>query len=291
MTSSVGKAQILCVDDDPRFLTSMVDAFRSLGYRAQGAESPEAALQQFSSASFDFDVVVTDMTFGKQQRGQELMLELFRLRELRGFDPAPEVICLTGNELNFSPSLINDLNERGGEYVRKGSTQYIDMTIAAIERLSRLRGTGPSFVITHSLSGDYSWQKHDFQCLAGEAVNSITVRRGSKPEDFVVSKKLRYLFNFLARRTCRRGFSLEEISAGLSNDPFYAHWNEEPSKGSIKRNINRLRDELTAFYGNRFPFSGFDTISSRVKGGGGFDQEKEGSVYRFHGRVTVEHTP
>ena len=102
----------LCVDDDSSFLKSIIERLQADNYEVDGADSSNSAIAAFMRDPFRYDVVITDMEFPGGDDGERLVAELIELRERRGYDAAPEIMCITGARSKMNPQLVNRLRER-----------------------------------------------------------------------------------------------------------------------------------------------------------------------------------
>lgn len=101
-----GKARLLCVDDDPRFLILITAVLELAGYSAVAISAPHEALELATNASFDLAIVDYDMP---EMNGAELA------RRLKQHKCDLPVILFSGN-----PSLPADALTVVDEHVVKG---------------------------------------------------------------------------------------------------------------------------------------------------------------------------
>jgi CheY-like chemotaxis protein len=262
-------ASVLCVDDNLPFLNSMLERLAVANYAVDGVETPNAAIDAFGRNPFKYDVVITDMEFPSCDDGEQLVAELIELRERRGYDAAPEIICITGARSKMSPGLINRLKERGCHYVLKGTDQYFIETQAAMMRLGQLRGSGPTFLFVHKGSEQYEWDnKGKWGCSVGESVNEVFLLHSGRREKVKMDPTPRRLFDLLAKHTSRRPLSVEEVANSMALDEFYCYWqknDETVSSESVKNNVRRIRVALDkAFKLIGLPFSSTKVLSTET---------------------------
>jgi CheY-like chemotaxis protein len=289
-------ARILCVDDNAVFLQSMVERLQAEHYEVDHADSPGAALTAFKQSPFKYDVVLTDMDFPSGDDGEMLIAELVELREKRGYDPAPEIICITGARSKMDPMLVNRLRDKGCQYVLKGTDQYFIEAQAAMKRLQDVRTKGPIFLFAHAASADYKWDDtQKWGCVVGESVAEVCLLHSGRRINVKLGPAPRRLFDFFARRASMRAFSVEEVANALSLDEFYSYWesgDETVTSNSVKTNVNRIRVALQAtFKGMNLPFKPSDVLSSET-----YEDTTELLLektrhYRFRARAVVEHLP
>jgi len=74
-----GNERILIVDDEPVLVQMNQQRLERLGYRVEGATSPEAALEIFKANSGQFDLVITDMAMPRMT-GAQLIQTLIEIR-------------------------------------------------------------------------------------------------------------------------------------------------------------------------------------------------------------------
>ena len=71
------------------------------------------------------------------------------MRANRGYDLAPEVVCLTGKIID--PNVANSVRQMGGQYVLKGlAMNYLLEVKAAIARIAEFRNAGPTISFVHA---------------------------------------------------------------------------------------------------------------------------------------------
>lgn len=289
-------AHILCVDDNAPYLKSMVERLQANNYEVDSTESPIAALSAFKQAPFKYDVVLTDMDFPCGKDGEMLIAELVALREKRGYDPAPEIVCITGARSKMSPELVNRLRDKGCQYVLKGTDQYFIETQAALKRLEEARTKGPTFLFVHAASPEYRWDdKQNWGCVVGESVTEVCLLHSGRRIRIKLGPAPRRLFDFLARRTSTRAFSVEEVANAVSLDDFYSYWeggNETVTSNSVKTNVNRIRGGLrAAFKAMNLPFKPSEVLSSETYEDTTEPALEKTRFYRFRARAIVEHVP
>lgn len=239
---------ILCVDDNVKFLSSMVERLQVEGFDVDGVSTCESAIAAFIAKPFGYDVVITDMAFPGGEDGEQLVAKLIELRESRGYEAAPEIICITGDERKIRSELVNALRERGCQYVLKGGDQYVVETQAAMMRLQKMRREGPTFLFVHQGSDRYEWDnKAIWSCTPGEVIKEVRLLHSGGRELVDMAPAPRRLFDFLARHTSRRAFSVEEVANSISLDEFYNFWQRHENtdtRDSVKNNVHRIRVAL-----------------------------------------------
>ena len=88
-----GTERILLVDDDPAILDMLKQSLENLGYQITATQSSKKALDEFSRAPKNYDMIITDMTM-PQMTGFELSQRIFKR------DPnIPIVLCTGYSEL------------------------------------------------------------------------------------------------------------------------------------------------------------------------------------------------
>lgn len=312
-------ASILCVDDDKKCLNSIVERLQAEHYDVDGSESANAAIAAFKRNPFKYEVVITDLDMPGGADGEMLLAQLVELRERRGYDPAPEIICLTGAKSKMNPVLINRIRERGCHYVVKGSDQYVIETQAAIMRLRDMRDKGPTFLFVHGAAEKYKWDdKGQWGCQVGESVNEVLLVHSGGRVRAKLAPTPRRLFDFFARRASTRPLSLEEVANNVALDPFYSYWetgDETVSSESIKNNVRRIRTGLQAVFESiNVPFKATEVLSTETyedtsEPAFGSSQKisrthlkstdiksllpysEKTEFYRFKARALVEHVP
>jgi PAS domain S-box-containing protein len=105
-----GNERVLLVDDESALLNTACRMLENLGYKVTAVDSALNALELFTSAPEDFDVVVTDLTMPKMN-GFELSKQILKIRP-----KAPIVLC-TG----FSRTITRQTAKAAGikEYLNK----------------------------------------------------------------------------------------------------------------------------------------------------------------------------
>jgi CheY-like chemotaxis protein len=311
---------ILCVDDNQPFLISMVERLEVAGYQVDAATSPESALDSLTRNPFRYDVVITDMEFPGTKDGEQLVTEIIAFRETRGYDPAPEIICITGAKSKMTPELLQRMRERGCHYVLKGTDQYFIETQASMTNLQELRSNRPLFLFIHGASAGYSWGLTGHAgCQVGESVNEVHLLHAGLRRPIKMDPTPRRVFDFLAKRTSRRPYSVEEVANAMALDEFYNYWHGDEgtlSSDWVKNNVARIRNALRqAFSDAGLPLIPTDVLATEV-----FEDQGEVTIdgahsklfrspirvssrddllpfsersecYRFRGRALVEHIP
>jgi CheY-like chemotaxis protein len=293
---------ILCVDDTRDHLDVIAEKLQGCGYDVTTAAAPEEALRIFDMSPFNFDVVLTDLLFKNSPlTGRVLMEILLDRRDERGYGVTPEIICLTGEEEMFNnPHLANDIKLRGGQYVEKGSEQFIREVRAAIQRVQKFKEKGPTLLFVHSGAEDIGWSesaKRKRYCPVGESISGVYfIRSGQLMDDESIRSQRvplspihARLLDFFARHTVRRPMRLQEVADLYSEDPFYARWfntkyDQGISRATVKAYVKRIR-------------TGFDAVGLKgseilVTEGLGQADEKEttGDVaYRLHAWPIIQH--
>jgi CheY-like chemotaxis protein len=244
---------ILCIDDDRLFLGGMANRIESAGHVVDQADGYKSALRLFMDDPFKYDVVITDLDLGKsgQYDGEQLIHALIELREVRGYDPAPEFICITGADEKRDPRLKNMLQERGCQFVLKGTDQYFLEAQAALLRLQAVRSGGPPLLFRHHSSPTYQWDdKPQWDCAEGEDVEGVYFLQAGRALPIRLAPAPRRVLDFLARRAWRRAFAVEEAASSMSLSPFYSYWADDHvvTADSVKNNMRRIRVALDSFF-------------------------------------------
>jgi CheY-like chemotaxis protein len=311
---------ILCVDDNLPFLTSMVERLEAAGLQVDAVTEPNAALQALTTNPFRYDVVISDMEFPGTLDGEHLVTQIIDFRETRGYDPSPEIVCITGAKSKMTPELLQRMRERGCHYVLKGTDQYFIETQAAMMNLQELRSGRPSFLFVHGAAAGYEWGLTErSRCQVGESVNEVHLLHSGLRRPIKLDPTPRRVFDFLAKRTSRRPYSVEEVANAMALDEFYSYWHGEEATLSsdwVKNNVARIRNALRqAFSETGLPLSPTDVLATEVFEDKGevrvegartnlrksqvravsredilpFSERSE--CYRFRGRALVEHIP
>ena len=221
---------ILCIDDDRGFLNGMADRIEAAGYYVDRADGYKSALELFKKSPFKYDVVITDLDLGApgQFDGEQLIHALIELRETRGYDSAPEFICITGADEKRDPRLRNTLQERGCQFVLKGTDQYFLEAEAAMLRLEAIRSAGPTLLFRHHSSPKYQWDdQRKWECAEGEDVEGVYFLQAGRPLPIRLAPTPRRVLDFLARRAWRRAFGVEEAASSMSLSSFYSYWADD----------------------------------------------------------------
>ena len=90
---SCGSERILFVDDEKTLVSIAREALRNLGYRIVATESSVSALEMFTTAPGQFDLLITDMTM-PDMTGMDLAKKVLRVRP-----EIPIILCTGYNEL------------------------------------------------------------------------------------------------------------------------------------------------------------------------------------------------
>lgn len=294
-------SQILCVDDDNDYLEQMTKELRQRGYIVEKARTPAAAISLFSANPFAYDVILTDLDFGRteQHNGVWLVQQILRLREQRGYDPAPEVISVTGKMIDSD--VLNRLQALGARYVLKGRAEsYLVEVDAARARLERFRTQGPTVVLVHTCSMDGSQDRDGdtfrFGCSVGEAVNGVYLLHGELRVRIPIAPAPLLLLDYLGRRALRRPLRLEEIANGMNNEEFYYFWlgrerDHTVSSDSVKTNINRIRRALVqALKSANLKIEANNILVTERIGEESFDDDVDCTVYRLKANIIIEHS-
>jgi CheY-like chemotaxis protein len=242
---------ILWVDDEDDVRRVTREVLESVGYEVVEAKTAEEAIERFKENPFRFDLVLTDIVLeGSKLDGEQLMQKIFELRDERGYDPAPHVICITGKPDRQNSPTIGRVEENGGRFVMKGHPNgFLPFLERELKRIEELRGQGPIFIIEHALSG-YSGSakvKSGDVCPSGEKVIRVLLRYTGGEEDLKLNDEDKLVFDYLARFVKRNPRSLDMITQGYYEHPFYGNWlsagvNETKVKQSIYRIRRRMRE-------------------------------------------------
>jgi hypothetical protein len=248
----------------------MADRLASAGYAADRAEGFDKAVSLFTSNPFKYDVVIADLDLGTSGKfdGEQLITTLIELRETRGYDPAPEFICITGAALKSDPRLMNELQKRGCQFVLKGTDQYFLETQAALLRLKDVRSAGPELLFKHHSSEGYRWEaKHGWECAVGEDIEGVYLLLAGNELPIPLAPAPRRILDFLARRAWRRPYSVDEAASSMSLSSFYNYWSDDKviTADSFKNNVRRIRVRLESFFKDeKLPYNS-DHIVRTVK--------------------------
>lgn len=261
---------ILCVDNDQEFLCGMVRRITAAGLKVDSAESYESALELFVRDRFHYDVVVTDLDLqgGNERDGEYLAQALIELRETRGYCATPEIICLTGARSKIDAHLRNQLQERGCQYVLKGTDQYFLEIQAALLRIHAAKGRGPLLLFVHHPSINYQWDdRRSWECSVGEDVESVYILHSGRRIKVKIAPAPRRVLDFLARHAWRRAYTAEEVANSMAMSHFYNYWSPESSysRDSVKNNVRRIRVALdTAFRSGSLPFTSGNVLETEL---------------------------
>src|SRR5690348_8755620 len=113
-------SRVLCVDDETSELEQIASELRQRGCTVEKARTPSAALSSVYKNPYGYEVILTDLDFGRtdEHNGIWLVQQVLDFREQRGYGPAPEIIALTGKLID--PDVLNRLQSLGARYVLKG---------------------------------------------------------------------------------------------------------------------------------------------------------------------------
>jgi CheY-like chemotaxis protein len=90
--SAKEKGKILLIDDEDIILTSIQNALKRIGYDVVAVKDSLEALELFSRAPSDFDLVITDLTM-PQMTGIELADKIMNIRS-----EIPVILCTGFND-------------------------------------------------------------------------------------------------------------------------------------------------------------------------------------------------
>jgi len=292
--SSDSKPRILLVDDEAKPRGDIAALLRASGYDVEEASTPESAAEMFLNRPFDFDVVLTDLDFRNSARdGSWLMREIIDIRSNRGYDLAPEIICLTGKIID--PNVANEIRQSGGQYLLKGlAKSYLLEVNAAIARISKFRNAGPSILFVHGAAQSSSYpvlRPRGRACTVGESISHAMILHGRRPTIPLKPTPLR-LLDFFAYRAARHPIRLEEAANAYALDEFYSYWagkNREAgiSSDNIKTNVDRIRVALTEGLRNAgLNVNGNDVLVSEVFND---DEGYAFEAYKLRARCLLTH--
>lgn len=156
------RPSVLIADDDAGFVSRCREKLVRCGCNVAVAHTPEEGFEQFMTAPFGFDVIFVDLNFPDYpgaEGGWELTEKIVSATEQRGFNVAPQLICLSGSQ-------IDELSEATKRHARpilkgRGADAVVFEVLHAIKFLDQLTA-GLKIVIRH--------------------VSSIRDREYSKPE-------------------------------------------------------------------------------------------------------------
>lgn len=231
----------------------MVERLQLDGHEVDRANSFQSAVDAFTRNQYGYDAVITDIDLRGPEDGEDLASMLIALREKRGYDVAPEIICITGARSKMNSALMNRLRDRGCRYALKGSDQYLIETEAAMTHLKNIRGDGPTFLFVHRGSDNYAWgDTLSWGCNVGETVDQVLLLHPGGRKEIELGPAPRRLFDFLAKHTSRRPLTVEEVANGYALDEFYSYWQSHDktvSSDSVKNNVLRIRAALDIAFG------------------------------------------
>jgi CheY-like chemotaxis protein len=242
--------KILWVDDEDKVRRVTQRVLESVGYEVDAVKTSEEAITLFEREPFGYEVILTDLTLkGSALDGEQLMEVIFERRDERGYDPAPHIICVTGQPDRQNSATVQRVEEKGGRYVTKGHPNvYLPLIEREVNRIEQLRHQGPTFMVIHALSGKVGTSviKSGTICPTGEAVTKILLSVSTEEVDLKLSPTEKLVFDYLARMTQRYPLSLSEVTQGLSENRFYSLWFADggPSKENVKKVINTVRNKL-----------------------------------------------
>jgi len=293
--------RILCVDDERDDLEQMAKELCLRGYVVEKARTPKEALSLFSANPFAYDIILTDLDFGRtdQHNGVWLAQQILQLREQRGYDAAPEVISITGKMID--PDVLNKLQALGARYVLKGRIESFLVEVdGALARLERFRKQGPTVVLVHTCSmnpnEDTESTTFRFGCPIGEAVNSAHLLHSGLRVRIPIAPAPLLLLDYLGRRAVRRPLRLEEIANGMNNEEFYYFWlgrerDHTVSSDSVKTNINRIRKAFAeAFKSASLKIDPDTLLATERIGEESTEDEFDSTVYRLKANIVIEHS-
>jgi CheY-like chemotaxis protein len=298
--SSTKQPRILYVEDRQRQRELVADRLRRQGYDVVDEGDAKVGLAIFQSEPFGFDVVLTDLDFRETSGecdGVWLMNRILNLRDKRGYDPGPEIICMTS--VYIDPNLANRIRRRGGQFILKGSPQtYLLEIEAALERLETYRSTGPNLLFLHAAAENASWNdEHDRSpCVVGESVNSVYVVTSGNRERVPLSKKPLLLFDYLARRASRFPLRVEEVANGFVCDEFYYFWmgrerDQTLSSDTVKVNVGRIRAGLSSVFQKIQLHHDPNHVLSTERIHDPDGEDDDALAYRLHANILIQHIP
>jgi CheY-like chemotaxis protein len=286
-------ARILWIDDEDDIREVTRTVLESVGYEVESLRTAEEAIAKIEQDPFAYDLVLTDVSLeGSSFDGEQLMHRIFEIRDKRGYDPAPHVICMTGKPERQKSQTIRRVEENGGRVVMKGHPNgYLPYIAAELDRITMIREKGPTFIIVHSISnhaGDSLLRAGDI-CEPGEAVTKVLLSRLGDDLDLMLNPGDRLLFDFLCRTTQRYAKTLTEITQAFSQHRFYEIWQDDGVTSSgVKQSIYRIRARL------REVFDGaqlnIDPNAVLVTEKIAHDDRKR-TQYMVKGRFIVRHQP
>ena len=101
-----GSERVMVVDDEPAVAAFLANALARFGYRTSTFTSAEAALENLSDDTEEYDLIITDMTMPRMS-GEDLLREALRVRP-----HVPVVIC-TGFSASMTPERAYELGAAG----------------------------------------------------------------------------------------------------------------------------------------------------------------------------------
>jgi CheY-like chemotaxis protein len=287
---------ILCVDDDKRFLPSMVRRIAERGHTVDEAIDYRTALELFSRNRFRYDMVVTDLDLGAgdQQDGEHLAQAIIEICETGGYQAPPKIICLTGARSKIDANLRNRLEDRNCVYILKGTQQYLLEVQAAALRIEEERKKGPTLLFRHHPAYEYQWDdRRSWDCTTGEDVEGVYILYSGRLRRIRLARAPRLVLDCLARHAWRRlTYSAEEVASKMALSDFYSYWSPEASftRDSVKNNVLRIRSALhETFQSAQLPFASKDVLVTDDDRGEMVLDKIDG--YRLAARVIVEHIP
>lgn len=249
---------ILCVEDNDEernwMMKNLAVEGRQRGdtYILEGAETPEEALKKIDRNSFLYHVVLTDMDFRplSENTGQWLMERIIEIREQRGYDIAPEVICITGHPQMVKPEINNKVKLNGGVFILKGEAMaYVVEVVAALQRIRDFRSKGIIIIFQHKIATGYSFgQMKGSVCSKNELLHKALIDNKGRRHDIPLSRVPLTYLNILAKYGYKsNGLTRDEIFQKASADNFFAaqfHGHEPKTKNGFLNAIRRASNGL-----------------------------------------------
>jgi CheY-like chemotaxis protein len=238
-------AEILWVEDDQEFQGLLTRRLKKAGHSITECADRQTAMEIIQNNPWKFDIVLTDihLTHKDPNGGRELTKQINKWKMKRGYDPAPLVLCITNYYVDANTQYEVELE--GGRYVSKDANtkEYLRNIDLLLIELEKLRGQGPLFRITHR----YGPETTGRGCYVGEEVASVELLHRNSVFPIKLTKKLRQIFDYLARYAITSPQTTIEIIKGLTEgSAFYHEWfaGEDVSPDSIKMAIRRIRQAL-----------------------------------------------
>lgn len=238
-------AEILWVENDAEYQRILTRRLVKAGHSITECADRQTAMEIIKNNPLKFDIVITDihLTHNDPNGGRELTKQINEWKTKRGYDPAPQVLCITNYYVDAKTQF--EVEQEGGRYASKDANtkEHLRNIDLLLLELDKIRGQGPLFKIVHKYAPDTIGRG----CYVGEEVASVELVYRNAVFPVTLTKKPRRIFDYLARYAFTYPQTTMDIIKGLTEgNAFYHEWfaGEEVSPDSIKMDIRRIRKAL-----------------------------------------------